>query len=366
MGPQLDLSALATSTSAVVVAARPRAGGWIVATVVSGTARATRVVSLVVGSDGAVGARHDISAAAPYETSGIETPGIALDPRTGRGVIAWFLDTLPATTKLRGGVYARAVDASGRSSGAVRAVSVAPKGSSLVDGRLTLGFVAKTRRWLAVWRSSSSAPVTGPTPRTVRSLSARRVLSDAKPRGPVLALGRAAELVDQTDGDLTLVTDSGSSNPLLLYTLDTRTGGNEIRLLRLDSSGAAPGRRATTVSPVAAQPIAYARPTVVREPAIGRLVLAYTEDCVPIGHEPCPEFFAVHAQRLSRGGALAGGASVLVAQAVGAGALARTASGSYLLAWPTAVAFGAPYDDAAAMVTLYPLKSEIAVGALAP
>jgi hypothetical protein len=364
VGPQLALPAFGATTSAVVVAARPRAGGWIVAAAVSGAARATRVVSLVVGSDGAVGARHDVSAAAPYENAGIDSPSIALDPRTGRGVIAWFLDTIAVTEKPRGGVYARAVDASGRVVGATRAVDVAPKGSSGVDGALTLGFVAKTRRWLAVWQSTRSAGSRS-RPRTVRELSARRLLGDATPRGPVRAVGRPQELVDQRVGDLTLVTDTGSSRPMLLYTLDGRTGADVVRLLRLDAGGGAAGRGATTISPAASEPVAYAAPTMVRDPASGGFVVAYTEDCFPIGHEQCPEFTVVHGQRLSSSGSLEGAPGVLAGQAAGSGALERTASGAYLLAWPSPVAFGAPYDDPDAMSTVYPLKSEIAIRSLA-
>jgi hypothetical protein len=364
VGPQFELPGFAATTSAVVVAARPRAGGWIVVAAVSGAARATRVVSLVVRRDGAVGARHDVSAAAPYETAGIDSPSIALDPRTGRGVIAWFLDATTAKVRPRGGVYARAIDASGRVAGATRAVDVAPQGSSGVDGALTLGFVAKTRRWLAVWQSTRAAGSRS-RPRTVNELSARRVLGDAAPRGPVRAVGRPGELVDQRVGDLTLVTDTGSSRPMLLYTLDGRTGVDVVRLLRLDAGGGAAGRGATTISPAASEPVAYADPTVVRDPASGGFVVAYTEDCAPIGHEQCPEFTVVHGQRLSSGGSLEGAPGVLVGQAAGSGALARTAGGAYLLAWPSAVAFGAPYDDPAAMATLYPLKSEIAVRSLA-
>jgi hypothetical protein len=347
-GAQVVFPGFDATTTPVAVAPRPRAGGWVIAAGVEVAARATRIVTAVVGRSGVPGRRRGISAPAPFAGAGVASPSIALDPRGGRGVIAWFLDG----QRGRGGVYARGIDASGGPASSVRAIFRSPRTANSIDGRLDLVFHPRTRRWLVVWRQFLSLPST--QRRAAKNLFSRRVLGNGRPRGPVHALAATG-----SSGAPVLEANSGRTHTLVFFTDDDGESHNLLRALPLGPGGAPfGGRRTISVSD---EPLAAASPSVVRVAGSG-LLLTYVRDCQPVGHGSCPQFAPVVGRTLNPFGTPAGAARVLVAEAVGRSAtLVATGPRSSLLAWEGATLSGPPVFDDNAMATVFPHKSEIFV-----
>jgi hypothetical protein len=356
-GAQFALPGFAATTTPLTVAARPRAGGWLVGAGVEVAARATRIVTAVVTSAGVPGTRRGISAAAPFADAGVASPQIAFDPRDGHGVIGWFLDT----THGRGGVYARAIDAAGRPAGAAHAIYRSAKGSDSIDGTLSLAFASRTHRWLVAWQHFMSFASTKQI--VLKGVYTRRVLSDARPRGPVHALGRGADFSNVSLGTPTLATDTDTTRGLVLYPV---SGGedarNRLQAVRVDAGGAAVGKARTLDASV--EPQAAISASLARGSGDG-LLLTYVHACQPTAHEGCPQFAPLVSRVLTGKGAPSGASRVLVADAIGTAAtVVATAAGSGLVAWEGAALSGPPVEDATAMATVFPHKSEIFVRAV--
>ncbi len=343
----------------MAIAARPRAGGWIVAAAARSAGTRSRVVSAVVTPGGNVGRRRALSAATAPRTE-IRSLGLAVDPRSGRAIVSWFVNRHSkadrATRGSRRAVLARGIDSNGRPRTPVRALYTAPRDSTLIEGEVAIGFVPKTRSWLAVWTHDVRF-----ARKRVINIYARRVLGSVRPRGPVRAAGRAAS-GDEMFGAPSVIAGTAASGALALFRHET-LDGNRLLLARLNANGVVRGRARTVGARGDGEPTS---PSAVVDSSSGGL-LVYGQACSAVGHGGCRQFTPIIGQRLSASGAPFGASRVIRRQAAGPGvALARSETGSYLLAWQAAAVSGAAYYSDNAMFTIFPNKAEIFIEELTP
>jgi hypothetical protein len=367
VGPQFVIPALANLASDVAVVARGRSGGFLVAAGVRGVDRASRLVSVVVSPQGLIGPARVLSPPTAFTVGGVGPPAIAFDARSDHAIVSWSVDVVeaPGYAGQRGGLFARAVDRSGRPAGPVRVLMTQPAASDSLITRVALIYEPARRAWLAVWSRDVAYPQAG---LGGQDLSARLVDARAAPRGPVRVLAGFAQFRGGPLGPPVLASTAHADAALVMYTFDRDTGPRSVRVLLVRSDGRVitgpPGT--ASVPPTPAELSAGSDGQLaVFAPAIGRYVLVYSQSCNAVGHTQCAQYAPVLEQLLDTRGRRIGPAVTVAPTGAGSDSLVRTGSRTFLVAWSGVAASGPAYDGSDG-ISVYPQKLEIFARTVTP